>query len=1062
MAKGKTGGMRPAGIPATLQLERLEPRLLLSAPDLTVSMVSGMGTVVPGDAVEFSWRVSNWGDQSATGSWSDSLYLSSDTSLDGSDELLGSHSAAAHSPLAASATYDESLEVTIPGDATPGSQYVLFVTDSGGEVAETNESNNVFAKATEVTDADLVVTSVSAPESAEVNETISVSYTVKNQGSTSAMEDWWDMLYLSADTVLDCETDWWMGDEDASPYLPLAAGASYTVEASLEVPPIGEGTFYLLASADDFDWQAETDETNNVGYTEIALTLPDVDLVLQSTNAPATAPSNATIAVSWSVQNQGSETAQASRLYDYVYLSEDATLDDSDTELLWEDLSTHSPLAPGGTYDVSTTVDLPNVPAGDYYLIVSVNGGISDRMQGEVDYTNNLQALSIAVTASGIDLQVTDISGPSAAEAGASVDVSWTVQNYGSDPADANWVDKVYFSDDTALDGGDTLLGSYDASADSPLAGGASYDGSAAVSIPDVTPGSYYLLVVTDAEDAQAEDVDGNNVASTPLTVAGADLTVASLSTVTQAMMGDSISVSWTVMNQGAGAASGSWSDAVYLSNDETLDGGDALLGTFSAADQSPLAFAEHYSFTREVTLPTDSSGTFYLLCVTDANGELGETNESNNVAASEIEIAPMPNLTVISIDVPESAPSGARVTVQWTVKNLGGPVASSWYDAIYVSTDAVLDDGDTNVGLAYHSLETLETGGQYTQSRQIYLPAMAEGECYVIVAADVGDRSMESDETDNVRAQALSITVPELTPGVPLAGQITSDVQMYCYRIELDSEQNILFTMDSEESGYAWNKLYVRRGAPPTVQDYDYESDGWVNDPRFIVPNAAAGTWYVGVGSLAEPAHPDYTIEADVFTLVLFDSTPDELASGNPFTLHIEGGVFDRETSVALVGEGATEYAAEELWVESFDQVEADFGSDVPAGVYTIRVSDGSGSTAELADALTLTEGSPAYLEGTLSVPSRVGYHIYSRLDVSVANTGECAMDAPLVFLTAKQSDEEGAWLTMDNSKRYYGLWAADAPEGYSHNAEFRVTVTMPSSSAAVARQGYCSATRP
>jgi CARDB protein len=84
----------------------------------------------------------------AYGPWNDQLYLSSDTTLDGGDLLIGSFS---QSGVSANTTYSLSQPVTIPPGTTPGSYYVILKADGGNDYYETNESNNLKVSASPMT-----------------------------------------------------------------------------------------------------------------------------------------------------------------------------------------------------------------------------------------------------------------------------------------------------------------------------------------------------------------------------------------------------------------------------------------------------------------------------------------------------------------------------------------------------------------------------------------------------------------------------------------------------------------------------------------------------------------------------------------------------------------------------------------------------------------------------------------------------------------------------------------------------------------------------------------------
>src|SRR5262249_58829875 len=103
----------------------------------------------------------------------------------------------------------------------------------------------------------------------------------------------------------------------------------------------------------------------------------------------------------------------------------------------------------------------------------------------------------------------------------------------------------------------------------------------------------------------------------------------------TSAKFGDAISLSWVVRNAG-GAATGKWSDRVYLSRDTTLSADDTVLATLPANSPATLPAGGTYTGSTTVTLPVSQSlppGKYYLIVLTDAGQALGETDPTNNAA---------------------------------------------------------------------------------------------------------------------------------------------------------------------------------------------------------------------------------------------------------------------------------------------------------------------------------------------------------------------------------------------------------------------------------------------
>jgi subtilase family serine protease len=79
------------------------------------------------------------------------------------------------------------------------------------------------------------------------------------------------------------------------------------------------------------------------------------------------------------------------------------------------------------------------------------------------------------------------------------------------------WTDRIWLSTDNVL-GGDTNLG--DTVHNGALAATASYNGSANVTpSAGLTPGSYFLFIQSDLFSQVAEENEGNNTLSQPITI---------------------------------------------------------------------------------------------------------------------------------------------------------------------------------------------------------------------------------------------------------------------------------------------------------------------------------------------------------------------------------------------------------------------------------------------------------------------------------------------------------------------------------------------------------------
>ena len=269
-----------------------------------------------------------------------------------------------------------------------------------------------------------------------------------------------------------------------------------------------------------------------------------------------------------------------------------------------------------------------NLATGTYYVIARAD---ADDAVIETQETNNTAARVVVV---GVDLIVSALS--VSGGAGNTLVVSDTVVNQGGGAAIAT-VTRFYLSSNATLDASDVALTGMRAVG--PLGAGASSSGTSTVGIPDgVSPGGYYVIALADADAGIAEASETNNTATRSVLV-GPDLRVWGLSVTFTIAAGATVTVVDTAWNSGGGAAAKS-TTRYYLSRDLSLDAADVLL---SAARSVPaLAAGAELVGSTPVTIPASTPpGAYYVLAKTDADGEVPEAVETNNVQGRAVSITP-------------------------------------------------------------------------------------------------------------------------------------------------------------------------------------------------------------------------------------------------------------------------------------------------------------------------------------------------------------------------------------------------------------------------------------
>ena len=156
------------------------------------------------------------------------FYWSTNTTLDASDQVIGSRSVPL---LAPGASASVTTTLTVPAKAAGGTYYVIAQADGASEVPETTETNNTKFSAAIKVGPDLIVTAMSAPASAAAGGTISVTDTTKNQGAGTAGASSTG-FYLSANTTVG-PGDEFIGSRSLG---ELASNGTSTASTPLQIP----------------------------------------------------------------------------------------------------------------------------------------------------------------------------------------------------------------------------------------------------------------------------------------------------------------------------------------------------------------------------------------------------------------------------------------------------------------------------------------------------------------------------------------------------------------------------------------------------------------------------------------------------------------------------------------------------------------------------------------------------------------------------------------------------------------------------------------------------------
>lgn len=730
--------------------------------DLTVNNVDAPTVVGVGTTTNLNFDVTNTGFLPSTSDyWSNGVYLSTDDVLDGTDTLIGSqqvYHGSESSPLNPSGSDQTSIDWLVP-DVPSGTYYLIFVADINGEESERLEDNNYFIQAVDIGNGpDLTVSNVSVASPILLGSTVDVSYTISNVGVATADPVWFEQIFLSDDDVWD-SSDVQVTNLNYSPTAPLAAGDSIDVTRSITFARglVGPGKFLLVRIIGI----PELNVDNNVGSAEVDTVAPDIELL--TVNAPTNAVVSQQVNVSWSGKNVGTVSAVA-QWADGVYLSTDQTLDASDTLLANSFFPDVTPLDPGESYSRSVNVVLPKVPAGTYYLIVS--GLVSG--QPDSDRSNNVIVSNpLAITVP--DLIVSEATAPADAVLGDTIAVSYTVTNSSTSATGVtNVLDQVYLSDDPIYQSSDTFLTTVNVDSGLPLMAGASYTKNLSLRLNVGTAGAKYLIVRTDVANQQGETDETNNYRAIPINLTAPDLIVSDATVPPTASVGRSISVSFVVTNNSAVPAPANWIDYIQISSDQAGLSNNVSLISIPNNRSTPLAPGDSYTVNANITIPNNTNlGPMYLRFIANfVSGRQPESDATNNVFVLPITIVQdAVNLSIVSTDTPSIISDGQFVDVSYTVKNIGTiPTFANWFDNIYLSTDATLDNNDRFVLSKPFFNGPINPGDSVALTGQIFLSNVVPGHYYLLYSVDAANSQPETNENDNLLAVPIEVVGADLT----------------------------------------------------------------------------------------------------------------------------------------------------------------------------------------------------------------------------------------------------------------------------------------------------------
>jgi uncharacterized repeat protein (TIGR01451 family) len=239
------------------------------------------------------------------------------------------------------------------------------------------------------------------------------------------------------------------------------------------------------------------------------------------------------------------------------------------------------------------------------------------------------------------------------------------------------------------------------------------------------------------------------------------DLSVAQSASPNPVKVGDNLTYTVTVTNNGPDAATG-----VKLTDTlpDTVTLVSATPSSGSCVAASPVVcelgnLANGGSASVSIVVATTAKGT--LVNSASVAGDQADTNLTNNTDVEKTSTT-LPNLVVKTLVVPGAVMPGSSIEIDDTTTNNGKVATTASTTSFFLSTDAKVDSGD--VFLGSRAVSELAAKQSSAGSTTVTIsPGIALGRYFLIGVADA-DNLVAETNNNNKKTRRISVTLPDLT----------------------------------------------------------------------------------------------------------------------------------------------------------------------------------------------------------------------------------------------------------------------------------------------------------
>tara|TARA_B100000609_G_scaffold165323_1_gene138017 strand:- start:9355 stop:12954 length:3600 start_codon:yes stop_codon:yes gene_type:complete len=653
---------------------------------------------------------------------------------------------------------------TVPASMINDNRALEVLVSNSSLVTASCSTRRVTVRISYTETPDLLMSSISVPNTTGYGSTLTVTYNVRNR-STRAAGQFIVGFYYKDNSVFS-------GAQLLGSATIASLGANTTTgnrTINLTLPnTVTAGTRYIHYFIDRTNVIAEGIESNNKGSKAFSITgKPNLRARLL-TVSPTSGFPGTNVTLRYRIDNSGT-TRASSPFFIGFYFSNDSTITTSDTFLKAVTRNSLNAKAyyPGSTTTASITVTIPsNAPIGSRYLgmFVDYAGNISETTTGD-----NKRSTAFTVVAPKPNLRMRSISVPNARGFGSSVNVSFNVENNGNGDS-GRFIVRFYYGAGTGTTGL-TALGDY--TINSLPKGSNTGTLTRTLVLPNtVVAGRRYIHYFIDYLNDIAETTESDNRSSKAFNVTGQpDLQVVFLNrSVSSAFPGSQVTLTYRLYNAGYTRMPKSTVVGFYFSNNGTIELTDSRLAQATV----PILNARTYrpasgTLSINVTLPASAAaGSRFLGAYVNDKNPITEASTTNNTRAVPINVvARQSDLLAVRVVSQNATPeAGKTFKLDYEVKNIGNTTLTSYTVHLYFSTDTSITTSDTR--LASFTRSNLAPNATHKGTRTLTIPASAkEGVAYIGMFLDPANAIKEGDETNNKTLTFVNVRVDNDGDGV-------------------------------------------------------------------------------------------------------------------------------------------------------------------------------------------------------------------------------------------------------------------------------------------------------